>query len=239
VLSVQPGGSVFRDFFQGVRAVLLDVDGTLADSNGFHVRAWDEAFHRCNRLISVHAIHQQIGKGADQLIPALAPDSGPEERAAISHAHDEIFRTRYLSITAPWLAYQSQLSAGRARLLDYIGTNCHAIDAARGTEHDSDPGQVVGHSGGARTLDSSILEVLYELAWSNRESIRLTNSMSLEELQMYLFASLPARDGLECLDVPTDQACERARLVVLPERAGWLLERYFSGLRPAIGGRTQ
>jgi HAD superfamily hydrolase (TIGR01549 family) len=94
--------SVSRDLFDGLQAVLLDIDGTLVDSNGFHVRAWEEAFHRCNRLIAGHTIHQQIGKGADQLVPALVPDADAEERAAISQAHDEIFRSRYLSEVQPF-----------------------------------------------------------------------------------------------------------------------------------------
>ena len=100
--AVKRGRSVSRELFDGVQAVLLDIDGTLVDSNGFHVRAWDEAFHRCSRLVAVYAIHQQIGKGADQLIPALVPESEVEERAAISHAHDDIFRTRYLSQVQPF-----------------------------------------------------------------------------------------------------------------------------------------
>lgn len=84
------------NLFEGLQALLLDIDGTLVDSNHFHVRAWEEAFHQCNRLITEHAIHQQIGKGADQLVPALVPDADTEERAAIAAAHDEIFRVRYL-----------------------------------------------------------------------------------------------------------------------------------------------
>lgn len=88
---------VLRDVFRDMQAALLDIDGTLVDSNGFHVRAWEEALRRCNRLIAAHAIQQQIGKGADQLLPALVPDADEDERRAIAEAHDEIFRTRYLS----------------------------------------------------------------------------------------------------------------------------------------------
>jgi phosphoglycolate phosphatase-like HAD superfamily hydrolase len=95
--------SVSRNLFAGLQAVLLDIDGTLVDSNGFHVRAWDEAFRQCSsRIIDSHAIHQQIGKGADQLVPALVPDADAEEHTAIAHAHDEIFRSRYLSQVRPF-----------------------------------------------------------------------------------------------------------------------------------------
>ncbi len=97
-----PEKNTSRSSFEDRQALLLDIDGTLVDSNRFHVRAWEEAFHRCNRLIAGHAIQQQIGKGADQLVPALVPDADAGERAAISQAHDEIFRTRYLPQVRPF-----------------------------------------------------------------------------------------------------------------------------------------
>jgi HAD superfamily hydrolase (TIGR01509 family) len=84
------------DIFEGVQCVLLDIDGTLVDSNEYHVKAWDEAFRRHGHAVALDAIREQIGKGGDQLIPALIPQVGAADTKALASAHDEIFRSRYL-----------------------------------------------------------------------------------------------------------------------------------------------
>jgi phosphoglycolate phosphatase-like HAD superfamily hydrolase len=84
------------DIFRDARCVLLDIDGTLVDSNEFHVKAWLQAFQRFDHAISDAAIREQIGKGGDQLVPTLLPHVPDEDRDAIASAHDEIFRSQYL-----------------------------------------------------------------------------------------------------------------------------------------------
>ena len=79
-----------------LKAVFCDIDGTLVDSNEFHVMAWDEAFHRNGFVTGKDAIRGQIGKGADQLIPALFQQMDKCQYDAISRQHGEIFGTRYL-----------------------------------------------------------------------------------------------------------------------------------------------
>lgn len=79
-----------------IKAVFLDIDGTLVDSNGFHVAAWSEAFHEYGHEIADDKIRVQIGKGADQLIPSLLPDLDETTREALTQRHGELFRTRYL-----------------------------------------------------------------------------------------------------------------------------------------------
>ncbi len=84
------------DIFDGVQCILLDIDGTLVDSNEYHVKAWDEAFRRYSHAVTLAAIREQIGKGGDQLIPALIPNVSAADSKAMGSAHDEIFRSRYL-----------------------------------------------------------------------------------------------------------------------------------------------
>src|SRR5256885_15693899 len=61
---------------QGV--VLLDVDGTLVDSNYFHAIAWFRAFREHGRTVLFSEIHRAIGMGADQLLERLARDGDAE-----------------------------------------------------------------------------------------------------------------------------------------------------------------
>jgi HAD superfamily hydrolase (TIGR01509 family) len=53
------------------RAVLLDVDGTLIDSNYQHALAWYRAFRRQRLTLPLWRIHRHVGMGGDQLVPAL------------------------------------------------------------------------------------------------------------------------------------------------------------------------
>ena len=85
-----------------LKAVFFDIDGTLVDSNEFHVMAWDETFHKAGFWVSTETIRTQIGKGADQIIPFLLPAMTAAERGAIADRHGEIFRTRYLELVKPF-----------------------------------------------------------------------------------------------------------------------------------------
>ncbi len=85
-----------------LKAIFFDIDGTLVDSNEFHVMAWDEAF-RDNGLQTLPAlIRGQIGKGADQLIPSLFPGLDENIRHTIADRHGELFRSRYLDGVKPF-----------------------------------------------------------------------------------------------------------------------------------------
>lgn len=79
-----------------IKAVFFDIDGTLVDSNDFHVLAWDEALRYHGHRFEHDEIRTQIGKGADQLLPTLIPGIDPVTLKAISKRHGEVFRTRYL-----------------------------------------------------------------------------------------------------------------------------------------------
>ena len=83
-------------------AVLLDIDGTLVDSNDAHAAAWSEAFATYGRHHSPEAIRPLIGKGGDKLLLELAAlDHESGEGEAISNARADIFRNRYLPALKP------------------------------------------------------------------------------------------------------------------------------------------
>jgi HAD superfamily hydrolase (TIGR01549 family) len=52
--------------------VLLDVDGTLVDTNYHHAIAWYRAFREHGLTLPVWRIHRHIGMGGDQLVAAVA-----------------------------------------------------------------------------------------------------------------------------------------------------------------------
>jgi HAD superfamily hydrolase (TIGR01509 family) len=53
---------------------ILDIDGTLVDTNYQHAIAWYRAFRRYDLVLPIWRIHRHIGMGGDQLVPALAGD---------------------------------------------------------------------------------------------------------------------------------------------------------------------
>ena len=57
---------------------ILDVDGTLVDTNYQHALAWYRAFRRFEITPPIWRIHRAIGMGGDQLVPAIAGDDVEE-----------------------------------------------------------------------------------------------------------------------------------------------------------------
>jgi HAD superfamily hydrolase (TIGR01509 family) len=72
---------------------ILDVDGTLVDTNYHHAIAWFRAFRRHDVTVPVWRIHRHIGMGGDQLVAAVAGDE-VEERLGdeIRDAESELYR---------------------------------------------------------------------------------------------------------------------------------------------------
>lgn len=57
-----------------VDCVIIDIDGTLVDSNYHHALAWYRALRRFNLAVPIWQIHRAIGMGGDQLVAHLAGD---------------------------------------------------------------------------------------------------------------------------------------------------------------------
>ncbi|MCZ2813380.1 HAD family hydrolase [Modestobacter sp. VKM Ac-2979] len=53
---------------------VLDVDGTLVDTNYQHALAWYRALRSCGETFPIWRIHRLIGMGGDQLVGALGGD---------------------------------------------------------------------------------------------------------------------------------------------------------------------
>jgi HAD superfamily hydrolase (TIGR01549 family) len=73
---------------------LLDIDGTLVDTNYQHALAWYRAFRQHDVILPIYRIHRHIGMGGDQLVPALAGEEVDRELGDAIRAAEE---RQYLS----------------------------------------------------------------------------------------------------------------------------------------------
>lgn len=70
--------------------IVLDVDGTLVDTNYQHAIAWHRAFRAHHFPVAIWEIHRHIGMGGDQLVESLVGEEGEEKAGeALRDAHDE------------------------------------------------------------------------------------------------------------------------------------------------------
>jgi HAD superfamily hydrolase (TIGR01509 family) len=59
---------------------VLDIDGTLVDTNYHHALAWFRAFRQHGFVLPLWRIHRHIGMGGDQLVAALAGEGFDREQ---------------------------------------------------------------------------------------------------------------------------------------------------------------
>ncbi len=84
------------------KAVILDIDGTLIDSNGAHARAWVDALAEHGYQVPLDRVRRLIGMGGDKVLPELTGlEKDSPEGQAISQRRTEIFRERYLPHVEP------------------------------------------------------------------------------------------------------------------------------------------
>ena len=59
-------------------AAILDIDGTLVDSNYHHTIAWYRALRQHDQHVAIWRIHRHIGMGGDQVVASLCGDEVEE-----------------------------------------------------------------------------------------------------------------------------------------------------------------
>jgi HAD superfamily hydrolase (TIGR01549 family) len=74
---------------------ILDVDGTLVDSNYQHTIAWYRAFRQHGHVLPIWRIHRHIGMGGDQLVGSLCGDEVEDEQGDDLRAAE---KTLYLQL---------------------------------------------------------------------------------------------------------------------------------------------
>ena len=74
--------------------VLLDVDGTLVDSNDAHAHAWVKALVEAGVRAEFAAVRRLIGKGGDKLDAAVLRESVPGRGRQRRHLPSTLRRSR-------------------------------------------------------------------------------------------------------------------------------------------------
>lgn len=68
-------------------AVLLDIDGTLVDSNFLHVHAWVRAFADAGHPVDAWRVHRRIGMGSGRLLAELLGDDADRLADDVKERH--------------------------------------------------------------------------------------------------------------------------------------------------------
>ena len=98
---------------------ILDIDGTLVDTNYHHALAWFRAFRQQGFVLPLWRIHRQIGMGGDQLVAALAG-------AGFDEAHGDEVRTAEKVLYSELIGEVQPLAGARALMEDLKGSG-HTI----------------------------------------------------------------------------------------------------------------
>lgn len=86
-----------------LQGVLLDVDGTLVDSNDAHADAWVKALAEAGIEVPFDRVRRLIGMGGDKLLPEAARIDAESERGkAISKRRQEIFQQEHMPKLRPF-----------------------------------------------------------------------------------------------------------------------------------------
>lgn len=146
---MSPAGWARENANTMVDAALIDIDGTLMDSNLLHVLAWRRAFQRLGRQVEANQILHLIGMGGDQLVPAVLGEDAPEEI-------QERARTLYTEeFSEKGLSEHVEPFPGAVDLLARLRERgVKVVLASSGEQHDID--RYVQQLGGREALDGLV-----------------------------------------------------------------------------------
>ena len=101
------------------RAALVDIDGTLVDSNYQHALAWFRAMRRHGITCEIRVLHHLVGMGGDQLVTAAAGEDVERRHGdALREAEAAIFREVIDEVT---------VLPGARRLLETLAERARAV----------------------------------------------------------------------------------------------------------------
>src|SRR4051812_38623129 len=83
-------------------AALLDVDGTIVDSNDAHARAFIDVFAGMGMQVPYERVRRLIGKGGDKLIPEITGKDDEAWVKEIGEKKNEAFFARHFDSIVPF-----------------------------------------------------------------------------------------------------------------------------------------
>jgi HAD superfamily hydrolase (TIGR01549 family) len=98
------------------QAMLLDIDGTLVDSNDKHADCWVEAFAHFGKHVEWKTIRGQIGKGGDLLVPDML--NAREMRdfgEPLKKFRGELWKEKYMKTVQPFAGAVDAMRSIHAR----------------------------------------------------------------------------------------------------------------------------
>jgi len=112
-------------------AAILDVDGTLVDTNYQHTIAWYRAFRSVGKTVPLWRIHRHMGMGGDHLVAALTDDDFEDERGEDVRAAEKKLYQELIDEVAP-------MEGATALIHDLKARGCTVILASSAKESEVD-----------------------------------------------------------------------------------------------------
>ena len=100
-------------------AAILDIDGTLVDTNYHHALAWFQAFREHGVTLPIWRIHRHIGMGGDQLVAALAGEGFDREHGDDVRAAEKVLYMALIDEVRPF--------ADARALLEHLKAQDHTV----------------------------------------------------------------------------------------------------------------
>ena len=98
---------------------VLDIDGTLVDTNYQHALAWFRAFRQHGFVLPLWRIHRHIGMGGDQLVAALAGEGFDREQGDDVRAAEKVLYMELITEVEPL--------EGARKLIEDLKGNGHTV----------------------------------------------------------------------------------------------------------------
>jgi phosphoglycolate phosphatase-like HAD superfamily hydrolase len=186
-----------------LRTVLLDIDGTLIDSNDGHARAWVDSLRAHGYVVPFERVRPLIGMGGDKVLPELTgldPESGEADR--MGKTRSELFLTRELPTLQP--------TRGARALLERMLAEGHELVVATSAKEEEV----------RALLERAGVADLIELASSADDAERSKPDPDIVQAALHLSRSQAAHSVM-IGDTPYDvEAAARARVPAIALRCG-------------------
>jgi HAD superfamily hydrolase (TIGR01509 family) len=107
---------------------ILDIDGTLVDTNYHHAIAWYRAFRQHEIVLPIWRIHRHIGMGGDQVVAALTDERTEQEKGDDIRAAEKTLYLQLIEEVVPM--------AGSRELIEQLKKRGHTVVLASSAKED-------------------------------------------------------------------------------------------------------